>query len=184
MIILRRPLLLAAFITACATAHMNAQTLYVANGTGNTVGEYNATTGAAINATLITGLSGPNGGPYGLAVASNSLYVTTANGTTVGQYNATTGAVTNASFVTGLNGTYGLAVSGNSLYVQNGKTGIYNATTGAAINAALSPASVAQTNWLFSATASTSKMSLTNPWTSITPRPARSSTPRSSPTAG
>jgi hypothetical protein len=35
--------------------------LFVANETGNTVGEYNATTGAAINASFITGLSGSRG---------------------------------------------------------------------------------------------------------------------------
>src|SRR5260221_4890221 len=39
---------------------------------GGTVGEFDATTGVAINATLITGLSYT---PYGLAVSGNNLLV-------------------------------------------------------------------------------------------------------------
>jgi hypothetical protein len=68
-----------------------------------TVGEYNSTTGAAINANFITGLNDS----MGLALSGNNLFV--GNGGfspgsgTVGEYDATTGAPTNANFITGLN---------------------------------------------------------------------------------
>jgi hypothetical protein len=45
---------------------ISGNTLFVANSLSGTVGEYDATTGAAINANFITGLSGPGG----LVVAS------------------------------------------------------------------------------------------------------------------
>ena len=48
---------------------MNSGTYGSVNGT---VGEYNATTGAAINANFITGLDYP----YGLALSGNKLLVT------------------------------------------------------------------------------------------------------------
>jgi hypothetical protein len=38
--------------------------LFVINNTNGTIGEYNATTGAAINSSLVSGLDGP----YGIAV--------------------------------------------------------------------------------------------------------------------
>ena len=74
---------------------------------GNTVAEYDATTGAIINAAFITqGLNNPTG----LAVdGNNHLFVangSNGNGTTVGEYDATTGATINAAFINGqgLNG--------------------------------------------------------------------------------
>jgi hypothetical protein len=92
-----------------------AQLLYVVQNTANSVGEYNATTGAAINANLITGLNGP----VGLVLSGNSLFVTNDAGSTVGKYDATTGAVINASFISGLNagGPPAVAISGNTLFV-------------------------------------------------------------------
>ncbi len=113
--------------------------LFVANEVSGTIGEYNATTGAAINASLVTGLDFPEG----IAISGNDLFVT-ANGT-IGEYNATTGAAINASLVTGLNFPDGITISGNDLFVansgaydsNNGTIGEYNATTGAAINASL-----------------------------------------------
>ena len=54
------------FISVSAQAQ-----LYVANADGETVGEYNATTGAAINANLITV---PNE-PYAIALSGSTLYV-------------------------------------------------------------------------------------------------------------
>jgi hypothetical protein len=85
--------------------------LYASQGSvGGTVGEYDAVTGAAINASFITGLSFPNG----LAVAGNTLFMTIygypgyggphGTGTLtglVGEYDATTGAPINANLVTG-----------------------------------------------------------------------------------
>jgi hypothetical protein len=113
-----------------------AQVLYVSQG-NNLIAEYNATTGALINASFITGL----GDPYGLLLSGNTLFVANegdSEGTTIGEYNATTGAVINANFITGLTGPFGLALSGNTLFVSNvssGTIGEYNATTGAVINA-------------------------------------------------
>jgi hypothetical protein len=67
----------------------------------NTVGEYNATTGATINSSFISsGLSDP----FGIALSGGNLFV--ANGAdsfgapgTIGEYNATTGATINSSFI-------------------------------------------------------------------------------------
>src|SRR5208282_2158841 len=50
--------------------------LYVAF--GNTVGEYDATTGAVINANFITGLNVNGYGSGALAVSGNNLFVSTA----------------------------------------------------------------------------------------------------------
>ena len=111
-----------------------AQVLYVSQVNAGIVGEYDATTGAVINANLMTALNGP----AGLALSGNNLFVSNFGSTTVGEYNATTGAAINANFITGLNGPAGLALSGNDLFVanQSGTTvGEYDATTGAAINA-------------------------------------------------
>src|SRR5258707_1052328 len=70
------------------------------------VGKYDATTGAAISATFITGLNRPGG----LAVLGNTLFVANSGGGTVGKYDAKTGAAINATFITGLNRPEGLAV--------------------------------------------------------------------------
>ena len=115
--------------------------------TGYVVGEYNATTGAAINANLIT-FANLALEPSDLALSGNNLYIVTDNlsnfYSTIGEYNATTGAAINANLITvsnqagGGNPLCGLALSGNNLYVSNLVTvGEYNATTGAAINANL-----------------------------------------------
>ena len=65
--------------------------LYVANAGNNTIGEFNAATGATISATFVNG-QGLND-PAGLAMDnSNHLFVTNGGGNTIGQYNATTGA--------------------------------------------------------------------------------------------
>jgi hypothetical protein len=77
------------------------------------VGEYDATTGKAINPSFITGLSFP----YGLAVSGNTLFV--ANDSVVGEYDATTGKAINPSFIMGLNYPSGLALSGSTLFVAN-----------------------------------------------------------------
>src|SRR5271165_395407 len=118
-----------------------AQVLFVGDQGNNIVGEYDATSGAAINANFIT----PLDRPVGLALSGNNLFVADNGSTgglqaTVGEYNATTGAAINANFITGLNG-YGLALSGNNLFVSvsfgffGTTVGEYNAATGAAINA-------------------------------------------------
>jgi hypothetical protein len=50
--------LLAALLGLCSISAANAQ-IFVPNYFSNTIGEYNATTGAPINASLVTGLNGP-----------------------------------------------------------------------------------------------------------------------------
>jgi PEP-CTERM motif len=90
--------------------------LYVVNSSGAarpmifSIGEYGATTGAAINAELVTsGLSQP----AGIAVFGGDLFVTNALSSslgTVGEYDAISGAVLNSSVVTGLSSPLGIIV--------------------------------------------------------------------------
>jgi len=86
--------------------------LYVGNQLGTfgsntgSVGEYDATTGAAISSfTPITGLNAPSG----LAVSGTDLFVSNFGASTVGEY-TTSGATINASLIKGLSGPGGLAV--------------------------------------------------------------------------
>ena len=74
--------------------------LYITRAFSFIVSEYDANTGATINANFITA---PN--PEGLALLGNHLFVAnfTPNGT-VGEYDANTGAAINANFITGLDG--------------------------------------------------------------------------------
>jgi PEP-CTERM motif len=74
-------------------------------GTG-AIGEYNAITGATVNASLVSGLSNP----LGIAVFGGNLFVSQYGPNTIGEYNAITGATVNASLVSGLNGPYGIDV--------------------------------------------------------------------------
>ena len=117
----------------------SAQKIFVTNFGNDTVGEYNATTGAVINASLL----GSGYLPGGIAISGNNLFVANYGvdgDSTVGEYNATTGAVINASLVSGLSSIAGIAISGNNLFVAddyNDTVGEYNATTGAVINASL-----------------------------------------------
>ena len=84
-------------------------TLFVTNfafnfpGTG-TVGKYDATTGAAINPSFITGLHAPRS----LALLGDKLFVVSVS--KVGEYDATTGKAINANFITGLYVPFGIAV--------------------------------------------------------------------------
>ena len=132
----------------CAAPTSRGQNLFVATA-NDAVGEYNAITGATINAALISGLNEPEG----MAISGSNLFVANFGNGTVDEYNATTGAATgiNASFITGLDEPEGLVLSGSTLYVANsgnGTVGEYNATTGAAISASfitglLSPSGLA-----------------------------------------
>jgi hypothetical protein len=109
----------------------------------NRVGEYNATTGAAINASFIS-LDVDEG--LGLALSGNTLYVVH-DFYTVGAYNATTGATINDILISTGGSAFvdGLAASGNNLYVTQTSSGgastvgEYDATTGAPIVGYTSP---------------------------------------------
>jgi len=99
----------------------------------NSVGKFNATTGAVINGSLVTGL----GLPDEIAVDnSGDLFVANQGNGKVGKYNTTTGAAINASLVT-VGGLTGVAVDGSQLFVNygsgNGFLGVYDAGTGAAL---------------------------------------------------
>jgi len=113
--------------------------LYVINQNSSAIGEYNATTGAIINAEFITvGINGPTA----LLLSGNTLFVANEIGNSVAEYNATTGAVINVNFITALDGPQGLALWGNNLFVSNDISNTvseYNATTGALINANVIP---------------------------------------------
>ena len=87
-----------------------------------TIGEYNATTGAPINASLVTGLTGFG---FQIAVSGANLFVAGINGLapsatngTIGEY-TTSAATVNASFLTGLKGPTGIVVSGADLFVAS-----------------------------------------------------------------
>jgi WD40 repeat protein len=80
--------------------------LFEANFYGGNIGKYDATTGAVINASFISGLSNPTQ----LAVLGNYLFVTNYGNGTIGEYDATTGATINASLISGLSQPWGIAV--------------------------------------------------------------------------
>ncbi len=101
-----------------------------------TVGEY-TTSGATVNAALLSGL----GFPTGIAVSGGNLFVASLNNGTIGEY-TTSGATVNPALISGLSGPEGIAVSGGNLFVTslnngtNGTIGEYT-TSGATVNAAL-----------------------------------------------
>lgn len=138
----RISLLTPVLLGLCCVNAVQAQ-LYVGVQNNNTIAEYNAATGAAINSSLVSGL----GLPEGIAISGNNLFIASDKTGTpgvgvIGEYNATTGAAINSSLVSvpGFGSSQSLsldiAVSGNVLYVANqgsGAIGDYDATTGAAI---------------------------------------------------
>src|SRR5437763_1612542 len=105
--------------------------IYVTNEGTNSIGEYNATSGTTINASLISGLNIPTG----IALVGGNLFVAKQGNNTIGEYNATTGAAVNSAFLSsGLNAPTGIAVFGGNLFVVNqniNTIGEYDAVTGA-----------------------------------------------------
>ena len=103
-------------------ATLKAQNIYVTIGNG-TLGGY-TTSGATVNASLISGLGYPGApGLDGVAVSGNDLFLANyAGGGSgagfVGEY-ATSGATVNASLITGLTAAYDIAISGDDLFVVN-----------------------------------------------------------------
>jgi hypothetical protein len=106
--------------------------IYVSEYTAGVVGEYDEKTGEVINASFITGLSGPNQ----IILKGDDLLIAEIGGV-VGKYNAKTGAAISQSFITGSNFVpVDLALSGEDLFVANagdGTVGKYNVNTGKAI---------------------------------------------------
>ena len=133
---------LVAVCAAVSTAPVQAQpVLFASNRNNNTLGAYDAATGATMNSAFI----GPGQGlnqPFGMAVdGNNHLFVASypgiGNGNGwVGQYDATTGATINANFLTvpAGNNDYGfsaVALDGNGHIFAARDFGVseYNATT-------------------------------------------------------
>src|SRR6266481_2358730 len=129
------PVLFAAVVAAlCLTPVTGDAQIFVTNAFSNTIGEYNATTGAPINSSFISGLDFPNG----IALFGGNLFVANSGNNTIGEYNAATGASINSSFISSvLNEPRGIALFGGNLFVANSGNntiGEYNAATGAPIN--------------------------------------------------
>ena len=111
--------------------------IFVASDSG-TIGEY-TTSGATVNAALITGLVHP----WGIALSGGYLFVANqGNGLiengTIGLY-TTSGATVNAAWITGLSSPRDIALPGSNLFVANyeaGTIGEYT-TSGGTVNAAL-----------------------------------------------
>jgi hypothetical protein len=126
---------------------LSGSNLFVTNQATGTLGEYNATTGAVVNASLVSGLSQP----WAIAVSGTNLFVTNLGNGTIGEY-TTSGGTVNPSLVSGLNWPYGIAVSGSNLFVVNNLTdtiGEYT-TSGGTVNPSLvsglgGPANIAVT---------------------------------------
>ena len=115
---------------------LSGNSLFVSRGNADIVGKYDATSGAAVSANFVTGLSIATG----MAILGNNLFVTSLTANKVGEYDATTGAAINANFITGfvINNPEDLAILGNNLFVANSGTttvGEFNATNGSVINA-------------------------------------------------
>ena len=118
--------------------------IFAVNPSLGTIGEF-TTSGALMNAALISGLNKPQA----IAVLGTNLFVVNAGNGTIGEY-TTSGATVNAALVQGLNNPTSIAVSGTNLFVvntgtstppyattaANGTIGEYTAA-GATVNASL-----------------------------------------------
>lgn len=108
---------------------------YSSSSAGNGgVGEY-TTSGATVNASLISGLNGNLGD---VAVSGNDIFVVNNSAGTIGEY-TTSGATVNTALITGLNHPLAMVISGNDIFVLNqgaGTVGEYT-TSGATVNASL-----------------------------------------------
>jgi len=92
-------------LTCSLTVALKAQNIYVSNLGDNTIGEYGLD-GSTVNASLISGLDGPEG----IAISGNDLFVANNGSGTIGEY-TTSGAVVNANLITELNGPFGIAIT-------------------------------------------------------------------------
>ncbi len=115
---------------------LNGQILVVQ---GNTLGEY-STSGATINASLLTGL---NGAVNGIVASGSSIFLPNINSGLAGdgyvaQY-STSGATVNGALIPGLDNPEGIALSGSDLFVSDELTGSIGeyTTAGATVNAAI-----------------------------------------------
>jgi len=91
-------------LIAFACSSLLANTIFVTSALAGTIGEY-TTSGATVNASLISGLDFP----LGIVVSGSDLFVTGFSNT-IGEY-TTSGATVNASLISGLNSPIGLAIA-------------------------------------------------------------------------
>src|ERR1700689_458131 len=82
-------------------------TIFVANNNDGTIGAY-TTSGATVNAALISGLHGP----VGIAVSGSDLFVANSASGTIGEY-TTSGATVNAALTSGVSFRFGMGVAGS-----------------------------------------------------------------------
>lgn len=99
-----------------ASIAISGSDLFVGNVETGVIGEY-TTSGAPVNTSLITGLSGLEA----IAVSGGNLYVDSDAG--IGKY-TTAGAVVNASLITGVNDAVCFAVSGSQIFIGDGTDGL------------------------------------------------------------
>ena len=95
---------------------------------GESIGEYDATTGATVNSSLVTELHGR----VDIAVSGTSLFVASSATHRIDEYDTTTGMLV-AELVKGLHGPTDIAVFGGDLFVTdvpNQSIDTFNATTG------------------------------------------------------
>jgi outer membrane protein assembly factor BamB len=138
--------LVAVTVAIAASPTQARQVLLVADEGNNVVGEYSPVTGAAINASFITGAILP--GRMALD-DTNHLFLMSSSGggseppVIAGKYNATTGAAINARLITVSAFALNFAVDGNNhvFVADRAATSLleFDATTGAAINQNLFP---------------------------------------------
>ena len=108
--------LFAVLLGLLSTSAAHGDAIFVVNPFAGKIGEY-TTSGATVNASLISGLSIPSG----IAVSGSDLFVVNEGTGTIGEY-TTSGATVNASLISGLtffSGFAGIAVSGSDLFVSN-----------------------------------------------------------------
>ena len=87
---------LAALLLGLSSITATATPIFVVNSGGGTVGEY-TTSGATVNAALISGLIVPEG----IALSGSNIFVTNFLAGTVGEY-TTSGARVNAALISGV----------------------------------------------------------------------------------
>src|SRR5580698_5145783 len=119
-----------ALMAFCQNA--DGEVVLITNTYTGVVTENDATSGASINASFISGIPGLQG----INIDGSTLLLTSTTNNTVRTFNANTGAVINSAFIftsAGITPT-SLSLSGNNLFVSYegpGYVGEYNATTGA-----------------------------------------------------
>ena len=107
--------------------------IYVSNYSNGTIGEY-TTNGVTINASLITGLSGP----FGMAVSGGYLYVANQLNGTICKYTSN-GTLVNPSLVNGMYWPLDMALSGGNIYCTDQATDVVSeyTTAGVTVNSSL-----------------------------------------------